>query len=108
MGMFDEIRCLTRLPDDRFPVGTCFQTKSLYCGLYRFTMTEDRRLFFHKERQEPNGAEEVMPGIVIPQYKRVHEEDIDINYHGDIRMCAVTKNKVLVDYVARFTHGQLE
>jgi hypothetical protein len=108
MGMFDDIRCEAALPDDRFPPGHWFQTKSLNCSRDRFTITREGRLIFHKHRYESGPDWEVLPGVMIPGGEAVHVADIDMDYHGDINFCDALPDLTVVDYVARFTNGKLE
>src|SRR5262249_28593710 len=105
--MFDDVKCDVLLPDDRVPPGSWLQTKSLYCCLYKFTITAEGRLVFHKYRDEYEGDREVRPSVLLPHYRCVHVEDIDMDYHGDISMGALAQDGSFAEYVARFTHGQL-
>ena len=108
MGIYDEIQCDAALPDPWESAGAVFQSHSLYCMMDRFTITKEGRLIYHACRYEFDGNEEVRPGVFRPNCRRIPLEDIDMNYHGDIRMCAFRQGDTYVDYVARFTHGTLE
>jgi len=105
--MFDDIKCEAKLPDGRVP-GGCFQTKSLFCCMDQFTITAAGKLIFHRHQYETDGEREVRSGVTRPEHKLVHMEDIDMDYHGDIRFYGPTLEDHLVEYVARFTHGTLE
>lgn len=108
MGMFDYVRCDVPLPDDRAAAEPAFQTKQLYCTMAHFTITANGRLIFRKQTHEALPNLEIRPGVFIPQYKLVHEEPIDMEYHGDIMLCGQATNEQCADYVARFTNGTLE
>lgn len=108
MGMFDEVKCNMPLPDGRTPPGSWFQTKSLCCSMAQYTITEAGRLIFHKRQYETDGEWEARPGITLPKYKLVHEEELDMDYHGDISMCRLKDDDSFVEYAVRFTHGTVE
>jgi len=108
MGMFDDIKCDAPLPDGHVSAGNWFQTKSLWCCMDKFTITADGKLIFHKRQYETVGDQEIRPGVFRPEYKLAHTEDIDMDYHGDVRFCGSGQDNKFVDYVARFTHGRLE
>lgn len=103
MGMYDDIFCECDLPDDLRPEERRFQTKSLYRIMDRFTITKDGRLIHHSARyvqdaNPPGGLFRMIP---------VDKEDIDMCFHGDILLSGERDGKLL-EYAARFTHGQLE
>ena len=106
--MFDEIRCYAPLPDDLAKPGRLFQSHSLYCSMDQFTITEQGRLIHHRCRYEFAGEREVRPGLFFPQSRRIPVADIDMDYHGDVRLYDSTDDGTALDYVARFTHGSLE
>jgi hypothetical protein len=106
--MFDDIKCNYPIPDGRVPPGSWFQTKSLYCCLDKFTITAEGWLIFHRRQHQLDGEQEIRPGVRFPQYKLTHVEDIDMGYHGDIRISALLLNGSFADYVVRFTHGNVE
>jgi len=108
MGFFDDIKCDAPLPDDRVAAGSWFQSKSLHCSMERFTITGQGRLIFHKHQYESGPDREVRPGLFLPQSRIVAEEDIDMDYHGDVKLGGISTDNAFVDYVARFTHGNLE
>jgi hypothetical protein len=103
MGMFDDVYCEADLPPGHSKSGREFQTKSLLCCLDQFTITKEGRLVLHAFRYEPAG--EAMDGL--PSMSRIPAPDIDTEFHGDILLTA-TSGDGLVEYVARFTHGNLE
>lgn len=108
MGMFDEVKCNMPLPDGRVSPGSWFQTKSLCCCMGKYTITAEGRLISHKYRYDIEGTWDARPGVMLPKYNPVHIGDVDMDYHGDISMCASTKDDTFVEYVVRFTHGTVE
>src|SRR5467141_1284674 len=106
MGMFDDIRCDAAFPDDRVEPGSLFQSKSLACCMSLYTITKENRLIYHRRKYELMTLGEGSSSD--PRYRLVHQEDIDMQYHGDIRLCGRAKDDARLDYVARFTHGSLE
>lgn len=107
MGLFDNVKCNVPLPCGRRPPGRWFQTKSLYCNMYRFTITDQGRLIYHRCRLEEIGKREIRPGVVVPRYRSVGVADVDMEYHGDI-LLGGTVDGQYAQFVARFTHGALE
>lgn len=105
--MFDDIQCLVPLPDGRFPTGTWFQTKSFDPSMNKFSITAEGRLVYHKYRYEP-GVQEHPADPSLSLYTSVHEADINMEYHGDVRIYTSTTENEFYEYVARFTHGTLE
>ena len=101
MGMYDEVECAADLPGKFLIAGRRFQTKSLYRGLDRFTISKNGRLIFNACRYEPSKEP-----AWIPLMTRILTEDIDLEFHGDIWL--ITDEGELQEYVARFTHGTLE
>lgn len=108
MGMFDDVKCDADLPGVATPPGSLFQTKSLFCSMAHFTITPAGRLIYHRRRAEKVGELAIGPNFVLPQYKQVPVEDLDMNYHGDLWLCAYQTERGISDFVARFTHGDLE
>src|SRR5438874_813733 len=106
--MFDYLRCDAPLPDDRMAPDTMFQTKSLQCSLDQFTITREGRLIYHCRHYEAGPKQQLRPAVWLPQYKLVHAEDINMEYHGDILFGGSTRDDKFVEFVARFTHGILE
>jgi hypothetical protein len=107
--MYDDLQCNLPLPGGHLPLGSWFQTKSLNCGMDKFTITAQGRLIFHKRRFEADGERAIaVGGVVIPQLKVAHVEDIDMDYHGDVRIVGSTPDEALAEYVVRFTHGVVE
>jgi hypothetical protein len=106
LGMFDDIKCDATLPDSRIVPGSWFQTKSLACSMYRYSITDDGRLVYHQHRYQ-YGPEQLIKGrCALPTYEPVG--DIEMDYHGDIRFYAEATDKTWAEYVARFTNGKLE
>lgn len=104
--MFDEVECEIPLPGDGAAADRVFQTKSLHCALDRYTITQEGRLIHHFRRYERDP--DVAPGVLgIPRMMPVDKQDIDTQFHGDIRMYR-SEGDQFVDYVVRFTHGTLE
>ena len=108
MGMFDYVRCEPALPDDRVAGNPDFQTKSFSCCMCRYTIAEKGRLIFHRDQYEEGPEREVRPGVTFPTYKLVHTEDIDMEYHGDMKFGGAGRDNTYVEYAARFSHGALE
>lgn len=108
MGMFDEVKVLAALPDDRVAPGKMFQTKDLGSCMVQFTITAEGRLIHNKHYYEQDGEREIRGGVRLPNYKLVRVEDIDMDYHGDVLLYAPGKDGKLAEYVARFTHGTVE
>ena len=106
--MFDDVKCLAPLPDNRVAAGSWFQTKDLACFMYKYTITAEGRLVFNKEYYKEDGEWEPVAGWGMPKLKLVRVRNIRVEYHGDFRMCAVTPKKALAEYMVRFTHGTLE
>jgi hypothetical protein len=90
MGMFDTIHCEYPLPVTEHQ-GLDFQTKDLECRLGIYTITREGRLVRHARR---GGRGEP-------------DRDVEWPLHGDIRFYT-SKSKEWIEYVARFTHGQVE
>jgi len=108
MGMFDHLKCDAPLPDDRLAVGCRCQTKSLFNSMVDFTITAQGRLVYHRHTYEEDGETKLLGRLVIPRYKRIATEDIDMLYHGDVLFYGSKDQKTWVDYVARFMEGQLQ
>jgi hypothetical protein len=77
------------LPGLGIPEGICFQTKDLFCYGGSLTITQEGRLIEINTYRDPKSI-------------------CDLDYHGDIRFCGNGPNGKPLEYVARFTHGQLE
>jgi len=90
--MFDTIHCEYPLPVAEHQ-GLEFQTKNLECLLDTYTITADGRLVRHAQRGEFWGAR--------------LDHDVEWPLHGDIRFYT-SKDKEWIEYIARFTHGQVE
>lgn len=104
----DEIQCDSPLLEPWDVPGSTFSTRSLYCSMDSFTINRQGRLIYHKCRYEYEGDRQIRPGIAIPNCRRIPVEDIDMEYHGDIRMIGGRAGEIRDDLVARFTHGALE
>jgi hypothetical protein len=103
MGMFDEVYCEANLPSGHPDGEREFQTKSLFSCLDSFTITKEGRLILHGCRYEPSGE----TGDGLPMFTRVPTEDVDMDFHGDIRLISTVEGRC-IEYAARFTHGNLE
>ena len=108
MGMFDDVKCDAPFPDDRAAPGSWFQSQSLACCMFRYSITEQGRLIYHRSHYEAGPDRKTASGATWPTFKLVHVEDIDMDYHGDIQLYGNAKDDTWLDYVARFTHGTLE
>lgn len=99
MGIFDQIRCEMKLPDDRLSDGELLQTKSLECCGLSYVITAAGRLILHHRDLVPASvsASPAPPSVSIDQ-----------NYHGDVEMCGTAKDGGLAEYAVRFTHGTVE
>ena len=104
MGMFDYLRCEMPMPDGRSVPEVEFQTKSLWCGMDRFTITAAGRLIYHRHRYEAGKAEDERVGFGRP----VWVGDFDMDYHGDLRIGGTTSDGIELDCGVRFTHGTVE
>jgi hypothetical protein len=93
--MFDHVMCEVPMPDGRELAKDSFQTESLECLMDLYTITAAGWLIYHKRRYSNSR----MPEPIA---------DIDMNYHGDIEICALTDDGKLASYAVRFTHGTLE
>jgi hypothetical protein len=94
MGLFDTIECQYPLPDPRLQ-GESFQTKDLDCLLESYTITADGRLL----RQARSGGDTASL-----------DRDVEWPIHGDIRIYTgdPDRERGLVEFVVRFTHGRVE
>jgi hypothetical protein len=93
MGMFDTVHCEYPLPDARHQ-DLEFQTKNLECTLDRYTITRDGRLVRHARSG----------------WGAALDHDVEWPLHGDIRIYTSVKSEdpPWIEYVVRFTHGQVE
>lgn len=87
MGMVDTLTCELEMPG--VPNGVYFQTKDLFCYGGHLVITQERRLVEEIRYRDPASRR-------------------DLEYHGDIRLCGEDADRRPLEYVARFTHGQLE
>lgn len=93
MGMFDTVHCEYPLPDARHQ-DLEFQTTNLECLMDEYTLTRDGRLV--RRAGTGFGGE----GL---------DHDTEWSLHGDIRIHSSAKvEDSWVEYVVRFTHGQVE
>jgi hypothetical protein len=104
VGMFDHVTCEPPMPDGRDLAKDSFQTRSLHCLMDLFTITVAGRLIFRKRRYYCAGEIDERGKSRMPE----PIADIDMNYHGDIEIYAVTDDGKLASYAVRFTHGTLE
>lgn len=124
MGMFDDLRCEYPLPRPEMQ-GRTFQTKSLECFMWKYSITAEGRLVCHPHRLEPN-PEWVAPApdnksflALAGMFRSVPEPAYDTNHHGDIYFYDFdtadggrwVDGKYdpgnLITFRARFTEGQL-
>lgn len=101
MGMYDYVECAASLPGGSAIAGKTFQTKSLYRGLDRFSISEEGRLIYHSFRYESEGGDGPLPLM-----RAIPTGDIDLDFHGDILL--TPEERELKEYVVRFTHGVME
>lgn len=92
MGIFDTVKCEYLLPNPLHQ-DIEFQTKDLECFLGHYTITASGRLIRHPS-----------------SYDRGPDRDVEWPIHGDIRIYASDpeKERGLVEYRIRFTHGRVE
>ena len=104
MGMFDDIKCDYPLPGLGV-VGTVFQSKSLDCLMWTYTITREGRLFVRTYSLElvPEDERPYPDMLSLGMFRAINERDVDTEYHGDI--CFYGDSG---EFVARFTHGTLE
>lgn len=95
MGFFDELRCEVEMPGLGVPEGVVFQTKNVFRTSARLTITRDGRLVNHRYQYVETGN------------RRVPRGDRDLEYHGDLLLHGRLADGRSVEYVARFTDGQL-
>jgi hypothetical protein len=116
MGMFDDITCEADLPEGHPEGKRDFQTKSLGSCLNHYTITKDGRLMLHRYHVEdleddpdaPEVPEEKpLRRFLFRRTKRTRLEDLDTEFHGDFDFYDSIEG-TRYEYVARFTHGQLE
>lgn len=125
MGMYDYVKCEYELPCDP-PEGVKqialrgeLQTKSFGCAMELYTITPEGRLMYTEyvtsvvpEEQRPYwGKPEWEQGGLYQargMLDRTPLPAVDLDFHGDIHFGAMTDDHEFYDYVARFTHGNLE
>jgi hypothetical protein len=95
--MYDEVYCEADPMSERG-----FQTKSLFRCLDRLTITKEGRLILHAFRYQ-SAQEAETP---LPLMTRIPEGDIDLEFHGDIRLTSTGEDHI-AEYVARFTDGNV-
>lgn len=107
MGFCDDVKMELAYPECGVEAGDMLQTKSLYAGGGRFTITAMGELIEHRYRyeQDPSRA---LPGFTRLPLKAVYIGDRAISYHGDILLWPYKATKPDDQLVARFTHGTLE
>ena len=88
MGMTESVRCEVELPGLGVREDIVFSTKNLYRYGGSLVITRRGRLAMYMK---------------YPDRESLRDED----YHGDIRLLGGGPGEDL-EYVARFTHGQLE
>src|SRR5665213_2129593 len=91
MSMFDFLRIDATLPDGRVKPGHSFQTWSLVGSAEHFTITAQGRLVHHCrpcQRVADIGSGRATSAS-LP------EEDIDMEFHGDIEFCGDMERGVL-------------
>jgi hypothetical protein len=102
VAFIDDVTCDYPIPDGREIAGRAFQTKSLWCGMDRFTISAVGRLIFHQYHYPPPPPGERRPGPAV------HFADIDMNFHGDMYLQGADENGHPARYAVRFTHGVVE
>ena len=107
MGFFDELRCEVEMPGLGVPNGVIFQTKNVFRTSADLTITRDGRLVDHRYEYVETGEVRECHGARLPNYRRVPRGDRDLEYHGDLLLHGRLADGRWVEYVARFTDGQL-
>jgi hypothetical protein len=102
--MFDYVRCEMSTPYMRRVADLEFQTKSLWCSMGRFPITEAGRLIYHRHRYEKTQAADERIGLGRP----VWVGDFDMEYHGDLRIHGTTGDGIDLDCAGRFANGTVE
>lgn len=120
MGMYDTIICEYPLPDGyTVKPGDSFQTKSLDCLLYEYTITKDGRLFLEvydyinvpEEERPYYGTPEFtglgkLVGAIRRENKRISYLD---DYTGDITFYTSDPHtSIWYEYIAQFSGGLLQ
>jgi hypothetical protein len=100
MGFSDRVRIDRAYPDLGIERGRDFQTKSLNAGGDDFTISADGKLVEHVWRHEFDAGRF--------SSTRIAGEDKLIAYHGDVLLFSRDPYGNTREFVARFTHGQLE
>lgn len=88
MGMNESVRCEVELPGLGMREDIAFSTKNLYCYGGTMVITRQGRLAMYGK---------------YPDRASLRDED----YHGDLHLLGGGPGEN-IEYVARFTHGQLE
>jgi hypothetical protein len=115
MGMFDNLYCKVPLPGDHpFDAGTCFQTKAFEDPFMEtYVIEEDGRLMhlagYYESVPECERPYPGEPGIkgLIGCIKFVETGWEHVDCHQRVKFYSDANGK-WYDFVATFTHGQLE
>lgn len=107
MGMFDYVHCEVPLPDG---YAGEFQTKDFNCFLSNILIRADGRLMIEdcdweevplEERPAPNFP-------LLGATRAINKRWRDLDFHGDFRFYGSRETGDWHEYLARFTHGDLE
>ena len=107
MGMFDYVHCEVPLPDG---YAGEFQTKGFDCFLSTILIRADGRLMIEdcdwkevplEERPNPNFP-------MLGALRAINKRWRDLNFHGDFSFYGSREPGERHEYLARFTHGDLE
>ncbi len=107
MGVCDNLKCEVELPGLGLRPDLEFQTK-LFGADIDLTISRDGRLIEHRKKYEYSEKDKLSPGSWFPKPRIIDLGDQDLEFHGDLSFYTSIKEKELVEYVARFTNGQLE
>lgn len=116
MDLFDILRCDYPLPDAGYQTEE-FQTKDLGQALNLYTITRHGRLVRQERTHrllsvspDPKGRSSQPATDPIPSLRSARTKPTaeDTNHHGDVRFYLTGPSKEWVEYVARFTHGDVE
>lgn len=121
MGMFDYVQCDYPLPDGFKPKGSSrdFQTKAFDRPFMEpYTITAEGRLLKEDgeyettpEKERPYYGKPGFEGLMkfCGSIRKVNKRIVDTEYHGDFNFYDWDDElKLMRDYTARFTNGQLE
>lgn len=121
MGLYDDIRCYAKLPDDlpyNIPEDARWQTKSLDSTMDHYTIawTGELTVGMSKWEDDPEEIDEHWSKLLkrrVPKKNLVEAWEEPVLYHGDIRFynsfyCPEEDKHYHIELNARFTEGLLD